>query len=369
MTQTIKRSILSSMKVFLCILFLLFTKVTNAQMIIGPVTAHPSAQLDISSPNKGLLPPRMYMVQRDAIANPTAGLMVFCTDCNTGGQMQVYNGTSWVNTLGGTSKLGLAFNCNRTLSPDTTFIKPQTTRPYQATATYTYANGIGQAYPAQTISSTGVQGLVANLASGTLANGSGSVVFNISGAAAGNLGTAYFDINFLGKSCPLTLPVETFRFSIGDTIPGGFKVIYVLNPGDVINYDLGDGAGTQQISYDANISHGLVADKINLFEPNPPAGYHSSGMSWAQAITNAQSSVAGGYSDWFLPDQTQLNWLYLAKVAGAIVIPPTFYLSFWSSTTYFNNSTAAYIQYLNNGTTEPHTKTNGGANARAVRAF
>ena len=369
MTQSIKHSIISSMKVFLFTLFLLFTKVTNAQMIIGPGTAHPSAQLDVSSPNKGLLPPRMYMVQRDAIANPTAGLMVFCTDCNIGGQMQVYNGTSWVNTLGGTSKLGLAFNCNRTLSPDTTFIKPQTTRPYQATATYTYSNGIGQAYPAQTISSTGVQGLVANLAAGTLANGSGSIVFNISGAAGGNLGTAYFDINFLGKNCPLTLPVEPFRFSIGDTIPGGFKVIYVLNPGDVINYDLGDGAGTQQILYDANISHGLVADKINLIEPNPPVGY-SNGMSWAQAITNAQSSVAGGYSDWFLPDQTQLNWLYQAKVAGAINIPSTtFYLSYWSSTTYFGSSTAAWFQKLTDGAQAIGLKTDGSANARAVKAF
>jgi hypothetical protein len=39
--------------------------------------------------------------QRNAIATPAQGLMIYCTDCGTGGQAQVYNGTAWVNMIGG----------------------------------------------------------------------------------------------------------------------------------------------------------------------------------------------------------------------------------------------------------------------------
>jgi hypothetical protein len=51
----------------------------NAQVGIGVSTANlnPSAQLEVSSTNKGLLPPRMTTVQRNAIANPAAGLIIY----------------------------------------------------------------------------------------------------------------------------------------------------------------------------------------------------------------------------------------------------------------------------------------------------
>jgi uncharacterized protein (TIGR02145 family) len=38
----------------------------------------------------------MTYAQRNAIANPAAGLIVYCTDC-ANGEMQYYNGTSWIN--------------------------------------------------------------------------------------------------------------------------------------------------------------------------------------------------------------------------------------------------------------------------------
>ena len=62
---------------------LLFIVVVNlsstAQVGIGVSTANvnPSAQLEVASTNKGLLPPRMTTVQRNAIANPAAGLMIY----------------------------------------------------------------------------------------------------------------------------------------------------------------------------------------------------------------------------------------------------------------------------------------------------
>jgi hypothetical protein len=51
-----------------------------------------SAQLDISSTNKGFLPPRMTTAQRDAIVTPATGLRIYNTTTNTN---DTYNGTAW----------------------------------------------------------------------------------------------------------------------------------------------------------------------------------------------------------------------------------------------------------------------------------
>ena len=50
---------------------------------IGTISPDASAQLDVSSNNKGFLPPRMTSAQRDAITNPAKGLIIYNTtlDC------------------------------------------------------------------------------------------------------------------------------------------------------------------------------------------------------------------------------------------------------------------------------------------------
>jgi uncharacterized protein (TIGR02145 family) len=72
--------------------------VTRAQSVgIGTTTPNRSAQLDVQSNNKGFLPPRMTLTERDAIASPAQGLMVYCTDCVPGGELSIYNGTNWTS--------------------------------------------------------------------------------------------------------------------------------------------------------------------------------------------------------------------------------------------------------------------------------
>lgn len=81
-----------------------FSIFTNAQSVgIGTGTPNPSAQLDVSSINKGFLPPRMNFSQRNNIANPAAGLLVYCTDCGSNGEVQYYNGIEWTNISGSKS--------------------------------------------------------------------------------------------------------------------------------------------------------------------------------------------------------------------------------------------------------------------------
>jgi hypothetical protein len=77
--------------------FILFTfQFASAQNVgIGTQTPDASAQLDVSSTSKGFLPPRMTYAQRNSIETPSTGLMVWCLDCGSAGELQVYNGTTW----------------------------------------------------------------------------------------------------------------------------------------------------------------------------------------------------------------------------------------------------------------------------------
>jgi hypothetical protein len=53
-----------------------------------------SAMLQADSTTKGFLPPRMTTTQKNAIASPAAGLVVYDTTLN---QISYYNGTTWTN--------------------------------------------------------------------------------------------------------------------------------------------------------------------------------------------------------------------------------------------------------------------------------
>jgi len=73
----------------------LFSCTAFAQTGIGTTAPDASAQLDVSSTTKGLLPPRLTQTQRNAIASPVAGLMIYQTDNNPG--IYLHNGTAWVS--------------------------------------------------------------------------------------------------------------------------------------------------------------------------------------------------------------------------------------------------------------------------------
>ena len=58
-------------------------------------TKDPSAVLHVNATDKGFLPPRLTIAQRDAIASPATGLLIYNTDTN---QLNIYDGTVWVVT-------------------------------------------------------------------------------------------------------------------------------------------------------------------------------------------------------------------------------------------------------------------------------
>ncbi|MGG9963081.1 hypothetical protein [Ferruginibacter sp. SUN106] len=91
----------------LAIICLVFTVQLKAQVGIGVAVPDASSKLDITSTAGGLLVPRMTAAQKNAIASPATGLIIFQTDAPAGfyynaGTPAVKN---WVILLNGSSSL------------------------------------------------------------------------------------------------------------------------------------------------------------------------------------------------------------------------------------------------------------------------
>jgi len=71
-----------------------------AQVGIGTATPNPSSVLDLNSTNKAFIPPRMTTAQRNAIPNPTAGMVIYNTETTC---IEIYRGSTWFNLCGGSN--------------------------------------------------------------------------------------------------------------------------------------------------------------------------------------------------------------------------------------------------------------------------
>lgn len=77
------------------------------QIGIGTANPNSSSILDINSTNGGVLVPRMTQAQKNTIASPATGLLIYQTDGSTG--FWYYNGTAWTTfTSSGWSTTGTA---------------------------------------------------------------------------------------------------------------------------------------------------------------------------------------------------------------------------------------------------------------------
>ena len=82
----------------------------GTNVMIGTSTAEPSSALTVASTSQGILLPKMTLAQRDAIANPASGLLIFQTD-NTPG-FYYHDGTQWLNIASGNNDQGTTISVN-----------------------------------------------------------------------------------------------------------------------------------------------------------------------------------------------------------------------------------------------------------------
>jgi hypothetical protein len=66
----------------------------NTGLYVGTGVIKSSAGLELESTTQGLLPPRMTTTQKNAIASPAAGLLVYDITTN---RMCYWNGNSWID--------------------------------------------------------------------------------------------------------------------------------------------------------------------------------------------------------------------------------------------------------------------------------
>ena len=199
---------------------------SGAGVGIGTVNPNTSAKLDVESTTQGFLPPRMTTVQRDAIASPATGLVIFNTTTNC---LNFFIGSGWNETCGTLNTIGTisSLNCVGATTSGTLY------NGYTSSGvsrTFPYSGGNGGIYSTQAISSTGVLGLIANLSGGFLALGVGNLVYTISGIPTTS-GTASFTITVGGQSCSFTVSVLAVVYPAGTVnCAGATAVVNVTNP-------------------------------------------------------------------------------------------------------------------------------------------
>ena len=86
------------------IILLLIPIINYGQVAINSTasTADPSAMLDVSSSTLGVLIPRMTTADRDMIADPATGLMIFNSATNS---FNYWSGTAWMEMNAGNTRL------------------------------------------------------------------------------------------------------------------------------------------------------------------------------------------------------------------------------------------------------------------------
>lgn len=103
----------------LIILMLLVYTTAFAQVGVGTINPHASAQLDVSASDKGVLVPRLSTTQRDAITNPATGLLIYNTDNHV---FYYYNGSRWLSLLNSSDVADSAFYIAGTNTPPTSHL-------------------------------------------------------------------------------------------------------------------------------------------------------------------------------------------------------------------------------------------------------
>lgn len=224
---------------FLKFSFLLFSAAIFAQdnVGIGTLTPHPSAKLDITSTNKGLLIPRMDSSQRVTIPLPAVGLIVFQTNATPG--FYYYNGAFWtiLNTsqlekiteagnsgfriLGrnpinygdiGLSAIDLSFSTSTSSTKGATG-NYSTALGYQTTASGFFSSVLGNLNTASGTSSTA-------MGSGSIASGNYSTTLGVNTSASGTSSLAMGSGSIASGSTSSAMGTNTIASGENSTATG-----------------------------------------------------------------------------------------------------------------------------------------------------
>ena len=354
-------------------LFLAISVSSSAQVGIGTNTPNVSAALDITSTTSGFLPPRMTEAERILIDAPVAGLIIWCSNCGTKGELQVYNGTEWTHISGVPAETVMTVS-------DAPTIGVATAQNEEATIIFTAPTDNGGStittYTA-TSSPEGFTGTVSGSGSGsiTVTGLTNDIEYTFTITATNGIGTSAASA---ASNSVTPSPV------VGDYYQGGV-VFYILESEDD-GYIAGETHGLICAVEDQSLGIPWVYNAMYLYIA-PTGNAIGSGSANTTAIINAYSSsgvFAQGYAaglarlyrggdfvDWFLPSLSELKEMYMKKETinttslenGGSSFSTSWY---WSS----SQESSKYAQRVDLGNGDSYTRIKTSSLfVRAVRAF
>ena len=222
--------------------------------------------------------------------------------------LSICNGSlTWVS-MAGVCSVSAALTTLNCVGATTTGTLTNGTAASGVSTAISYTGGNAGTYTAQTISSTGVLGLTATLAAGTLANGAGSLTYTITGTPTTS-GTASFAITVGGQSCTFTINVGVQGFTIGSGTSitnwptenfGGANRCNrsaTIYPKAVLNQAGGFPASGNQlitsVKWQASVA-GLSDGNIKIYVENTAATTTTTSQDWSTTIINNSILVYDG---------------------------------------------------------------------------
>jgi hypothetical protein len=134
--------------------------------------------------------------------------------------------------------------------------------------------------------------------------------------------------------------------------------------GSALSYavSIGENYGGGIVFYvDKTEQHGLVASRLDMagHSEDYPEGY----FKWEDAKAECYALNENGYTDWYLPNKSELNKLYLKRnIVGGFLVD-----TYWSSTP--SSADIAWLQAFRDGSQWDHGKSGYAYRVRAIRAF
>lgn len=222
-----------------------------AQVAIGTTNPHPSAILEVQSQTKGFLMPRHTSTQRNSIANPIDGLMVYCTDCCNDGVLSFYSEGNWVyaNPCPTIDFDADGIPNSTDLDDDNDGIPDQNEFGYTpGSLNFEYYNSVPPGATVDNIPTANPDG------TGTVSD------FNIASLALsqGNSALQYFSLRYKGYIQIDETNTYTFRTSSDD----GSEII--IDGNTAVKYDGIHGAGS--VSNSIALTAGIYPIEIKYFE-------------------------------------------------------------------------------------------------------
>jgi hypothetical protein len=279
-------------------------------------------------------------------ASPAAGTVIWCSNCGMSGELQVWDGSAWTNTMGGAAKPMVP-----TLAATTTVTS---IGAITASSGGNVTSDGGGAVTARGVCwSTSANPTIANSKT-TDGTGTGTFTSALTGLSPS---TTYYVRSYAtnsgGTGYGAQVSFSTTAITVG-SIYGGGKVAFINTtlrklliaaPSDQTN------AGGAPWGCSVTTS---AWDMYTMGEGSTNTDYILN-YCWDQTSIAAYISrycYVDGHSDWYLPNYQELLYLYNNRdLLGGFER----YTYYWTSTEY--STTHAYAMYFNNGGTSSVAKT------------